>query len=462
MKMISSLLAVSLSLYGATLSSEHSITLDEAIGILKQDNLEIKAAQLELQSTQAKTDQASAMNWGSLDLILNAANSDDAGNVFGFKLTSRKASYGDLGMADMFNGTSPVPDPTNLEPFLAHQPDDLNNPDSTNYFQTKLEYTLPIYTGGKISGYTDISRSMEKMQELETDKTVNTKIYETRKAFYDMALLEQAIKNLTTINDNIKTLEETTQFMINEGYAKRIDLLEVQAKRSNVERNLNEMTANKTLLYNYLSFLLNREITQITVPDSEVKESALSTEQILARNVDIKQAETGLQIRKRMVDVSQSGYLPMIGFQANVQSSAIDLDDYDMVDNGSYTAGVQLKWNLFSGGSDSNKVQEAKVNELKTQTQVKLAKKGIALQVNKIRTEIASFDYEIESLTKELELSTEIYKSYEERYREQLASMNDLVIKQSIQIEKILALLEVQNKRNERVFALEKLANGEQ
>jgi outer membrane protein TolC len=222
------------------------------------------------------------------------------------------------------------------------------------------------------------------------------------------------------------------------------------------------MKANEKLLYDYLSFLLDREVTQITVPDSEVKESTLSTEQILERNVDIKQAETGLQIRKRMVDVSQSGYLPMVGLKANVQSSAIDLDDYDMVDNGSYTAGVQLKWNLFSGGSDSNKVQEAKVNELKTQTQVELARKGIALQVTKIRTEIASFDFEIESLSKELELSTEIYKNYEERYKEQLASMNDLIIKQSIQIEKILALLEVQNKRNERVFALEKLANGEQ
>ena len=39
--------------------------------------------------------------------------------------------------------------------------------------------------------------------------------------------------------------------------------------------------------------------------------------------------------------------------------------------------------------------------------------------------------------------------------------MNDLIIKQSIQIEKTLSLLEVQNKRNERIFALEKLANGE-
>lgn len=453
MRMISTILAAALSLYGATVPTGADLTLDEAIEILKQDNLEIKAAQYELQGTQAKTDQASAMNWGSLDFIVNAANSDDAGNVFGFKLTSRQATFGDFGFAD-FSLTNPD--------ILSVKPEDLNNPGPTNFFQTKLEYTLPIYTGGKISSYTQIGESMEKMQQLETDKTVNTKIYETRKAFYDMALLEQAITNLTTINENIKTLENTTKFMIEEGYAKRIDLLEVQAKRSNVERNLNEMTANKSLLYSYLSFLLNRQVTQIVVPESKVQQTMLTTEQILERNVDIKQAETGLQIRKEMVDVSQAGYLPMIGLKADVQSAAVNLDEYDMIENGSYTAGVQLKWNLFSGGSDSNKVQEAKINELKTQTQVELARKGIALQVEKIRTEIASLDYEIESLTKELELSTEIYANYEERFKEQLASMSDLVIKQSVQIEKVLALLEVQNRRNERVFALEKLANGEQ
>ena len=452
MKILSSLFTVTLSLYASTITATNNLTLDEAIEILKQDNLEIKAAQYEFQSTQAKTEQVSAMNWGSLDFIVNVANSDDAGNVFGFKLTSRQATFGDFGFGEL----------TTSGGDLEYKPEALNNPGSTNFFQTKLEYTLPIYTGGKISGYTDISESMEKMQQLETDKTVNNKIYETRKAFYDMALLEKAIKNLTTINDNIKTLEKTTKYMIEEGYAKRIDLLEVQAKRSNVERNLNEMQANKTLLYSYLSFLLNRTVTHIVVPESEIQQTALTTDEILARNVDIKQAQTGLQIRQSMVDVSQAGYLPMVGLKADVQSSAVNLDEYDMIDNGSYTAGVQLKWNLFSGGSDSNKVQEAKINELKTQTQVELAKKGIALQVDKIRTEIASLDYEIESLTKELELSTEIYKNYEERFKEQLASMSDLVIKQSVQIEKVLALLEVQNKRNERVFALEKLANGEQ
>jgi len=39
--------------------------------------------------------------------------------------------------------------------------------------------------------------------------------------------------------------------------------------------------------------------------------------------------------------------------------------------------------------------------------------------------------------------------------------MNDVIIKQSQQIEKILLIQQTRNKRNERIFELEKLANGE-
>jgi hypothetical protein len=40
--------------------------------------------------------------------------------------------------------------------------------------------------------------------------------------------------------------------------------------------------------------------------------------------------------------------------------------------------------------------------------------------------------------------------------------MSDVIIKQSHQISKIMELLQVKNKRNERIFALEKLYKGEQ
>lgn len=53
------------------------------------------------------------------------------------------------------------------------------------------------------------------------------------------------------------------------------------------------------------------------------------------------------------------------------------------------------------------------------------------------------------------------YTKIMKRYKEKLSSMSDVIIKQSSQIQKILELQMAQNKRNERIFALIKLANGD-
>jgi outer membrane protein len=98
---------------------------------------------------------------------------------------------------------------------------------------------------------------------------------------------------------------------------------------------------------------------------------------------------------------------------------------------------------------------------LKMQSQVELAKHGISLQLAKTRTEIESADEEIDSLEKELKLADAIYKNYLGRYKEKLSSMSDVIIKQSEQIQKVLQLQMAKNSRNEKIFALEKLANGE-
>ncbi len=427
-----------------------TLTLEDAIEIVQRQNLEIRAASLDEKSAHIFVDQASGNNWGTLDFEQNFARSNDAGNVFGFKLTSRDATFGDFGFSE-FDATNPD--------ILSVQPKDLNYPDDRNFVQSKLVYQLPLYTGGQISSYIDIASSMEKMKTLEKRQVISEKIYEIRKSFYDMALLENAVENLQTILKNISILEDTTHNMINEGYAKKSDLLEVEAKKSNVSRTIHQMQSNEQLLYHYLSFLLNLEVTAIDTPKSDVAMSSYSDEEILQYNIDLQRASTGLEIKKEMVDVSQANYFPMIGVKAEVQTASDSFSDYSF-DKGSYTVGAQLTWNLFSGGIDANKIEKAQVEHLKTKTEVELARKGIKLKIDQIRTEIDTLDYEIKSLRKELELANEIYSNYEGRYKEQLGSMSDVIIKQSLQIEKILQLLQVKNKRNKRIFALEKLANG--
>ncbi|OHD84472.1 MAG: transporter [Sulfuricurvum sp. RIFCSPLOWO2_02_43_6] len=433
------------------------LSLPAALEILDNNNLEIKTANLDLQSAQSDTSIAKGYNYGSLDFTQNAMRSNDAGNVFGFKLSSREADFGDFGFNDFLNNMGLIG--SNNAQLLAIQPKDLNYPGYQNYFQSKLTYMVPLYTGGKLSAYGDISEKMESIKKLDADQMKTEKRYELRKSYYDMALLQNSIDHMQTIHKNISTLERTTNMMIQEGYAKKVDLLEVEARKANVDRSIIEMEANKKLLYHYLSFLLNEHVTEIELPRNDYPTSALSEADILANNTDLQKANNGLEIREKMVDLAYAPFLPVIGAFAEA-STADNTFLGDFSDHKGYTIGARLSWNLFNGGVDKYSLEKARIEKLKTSTQVELAKKGIALQYDKIRTEIESLNTQVKSLEKEQELADQIYKNYEGRYHEHLASMSDVIIKQSQQIEKVLNLQMVKNKRNERIFALEKLSNG--
>jgi len=430
------------------------LSLNEAITLLKEQNLEIKAASLEAKKAQNDVSLSQGYSYGSLDFTQNVVRSNDAGNVFGFKLSSREATFGDFGAEEFMNIFTTTGTGDYITP-----PDRLNYPGYQNFFQSKLAYTVPLYTGGKLSGYEKIAQEMEKIKQLDTANVTAEKIYQTRKSYYDMALLDHTIEQLTLIQKNIATLQTTTQQMIQEGYAKKIDLLEVAAKRANVDRMIAEMKGNKKLLYHYLSFLLNQKVNEISLPANDRASAAITEADVMANNNDLKKASHGLEIRSSMVDVAYAPLLPTVGAFAEA-SSADNTFLGDFSDHAAYTIGARLSWNLFNGGIDTHTLEKARIDRLKTSTEVELAKKGVALQYDKIQTEIESLDHQVTSLEKELELSTQITKNYEGRYREHLASMSDLIIKQSAQIEKIINLQMVKNQRNERIFALEKLSNG--
>lgn len=447
MKKLLTILSLALCLNASEITLS-SLTLNEAINILQRQNLEIQAAKFDVKVAKEDETTVSGMNWGKLDFEQNIARSNDAGNVFGFKLTSREATFRDFGFEQQNEG-------------LDTAPDDLNYPDDRNFFQSKLKYEVPLFTGFALSSYSDIKNSMTKMKTLEKEQLVNEKIYQLRKSFYDMALLESSMKNLNKILENIAVLEDMTQSMIDVGYAKKVDLLEVKAKKGNVKRLLMNMDSNKKLLYHYLSFLLNQNVQDISTPDTDVPMPLYSDADILNNNLDIQKAKTGLLIQKSMIDASQAVYYPTVGAFAEL-ATADDTLLGDASDHKSYTVGARLTWNIFNGGVDNANIEKSKLAHLKTQTQVELAKNGIALEIAKIRTEISNSDDEIKSLKDELALADLIYENYEGRYREKLSSMSDVIIKQSEQIQKILELQVAKNKRNQKVFALEKIANQEE
>lgn len=450
-----------------------NLTLSQALEMVKHDNLEVKISLFEEQMKAYELDAVKGMNYGKLDLTFNAMRSNDAMNVFGFKLMSREASFGDFGFSDFLGGIGNVmgasngdfgafsqmmSDPNAQAQMLATQPIDLNYPEVRNHFQTKVAYQIPLYTGGKLTEYANITQALYRMSKMDTSKVINAKIFQVKKTYYDISLVDNYIISLKKIITNIDKLEDIIRSMKTEGYAQDIDTLEVQARKAEASNLYNQAILNKELAYQFLSFLLNKDVTSI----KHVREMALIPQANLADiyrdNIDIQKAQLGYEISQMAVKAEEASYLPTVGGFGEYSSSDNKLFN-EFAEKDSYTVGVQVNFNIFNGGVDRANIEKAKVKNLQVREQVELAKKGIALQVKQLKTEILTLESEVESFQKQLEFATRVYDSYQGRYKEGVVSISDVLIKQSKELEVLLQLQTVKNKRNTKVFELNSILN---
>jgi outer membrane protein TolC len=427
-----------------------NLTLTQAIDMLDKNNLELKISRFTEQMKAYEVKVADGYHYGKLDASLIGMRSNDAGNVFGFKLQSREATFGDFGFAefDMSEKSNPLP----------VAPQELNYPDARNHFQTKLAYMLPVYTGGKLTEYGNITSSLFKMSQFNTQKLLNEKVYQTKKAFYDISLVSNYIVNLSKIIKNIKQLESIVRTMVKEGYAQNIDVLEVKARKAEALSMYNQAKLNRDLAYQFLSFLLDLEVSSIKKVSDMAPMPRINQSTLESNNIDIQKALLGLQITQMALDVEKANFLPTVGAFAEYGSADDVLWD-DFGDKEAYTVGVQVQWNIYNGGIDKANLERAKVNYMLVEDQVKLAKSGIALKVKKLQTEIFSKNSDIKNFKEQLRFAKKVYQNYRARYKEGMVSISDLLIKQSKELEVLLKLLTVKNTRNTKIFELNSLLN---
>lgn len=424
---------------------EVNLELNEALNILKQKNLEIKIAEFDSQMKKIESKLPNAMRLGKADVTLSAMRSNDAGNVFGFKLQSREATFGDFGAGE-FNPNNPN--------VLSIQPYDLNYPKTRNHYLTKVSYQIPLFTGGKITAYSNIAHKMYEMSKVDKEKVVAQKVYETKKTFYDITLIENYISHLSQITNNIDRLESIVKEMVKEGYAIQTDLLEVQAHKADAQSMLIQAKLNREVAYQYLSFLLNTEVESIKKVHEMAPLNIPTKKEIEMNSFDIQKALIGLEITKDAVWIQRASFFPTIGAFVEY-GSADNVIFNDFHEKDFYTLGVQASWNIFNGFSDNLNLQKAKIENYKTMAQVEMAKSGTELRVKQLQSEALSSLEMIKGDEVRLKYSSQIYENYLAKYKEGMISIGDVLVKQSKELEVLLKLLTTKNSYNAKAFELD-------
>ena len=421
-----------------------SLSLKDAIKMAEEKNLQINKKELLLLEKKLDTKIVNGMHFGSLDLVGQYMRSNHPGNVFGMKSALHQVSFNDFGF-DQFLGWMSSGQNGDI---LSTVPKNLNEPKGFGMYESFIEYKLPIFTGGMISGYKDASKKLEQIASLDLDKEREFIKGEVRKVFYDISLLRVFLVKLETIEHNMGKLLNSVEEFKKEGYAKNSDVLEVRARKMDVYRKISETKNNISLSLQYLSFLLNEEIEDIQTIDNSEEARDVKLED----SYDVKMAQKGTEITDVMVGINKGEFLPKIGAMARSGGAIKSLSD-GMDYGQNYTVGVEMRFNIFNGFADLHKLEKAKVQSLQAKSDFELAKAGTKLAIEKTKTEISKLQNDVKYLESELLLKEEIYTNYKERYDEKLVSMNDLMIKHSEYLIGVLELMETKNSLNKKIIA---------
>ena len=424
----------------ATLSSSifaNTIGFSDAYNLAMKNNHELKAKKISIDNAKLDVSTASGYNYGTLKFNENIARSNNALAVFGMKLMSREADFGDFGFSE-FDGTNPN--------ILKVQPNDLNNPGYRNNFETKFTYELPIFTGFKLSSAKDMA-----LLQVTANKAKYT--YDKKQLGLEVLKAYNGAVAARYFIDATKDAKKATLSFVNfasemykEGYVTSIDVKQAQVYDMKINSMLLEAQNKHSLAIAYLKFLTsNDKITDV----KDYMNININTKNIklnVNNRDDYKYMRANTSTMKKKIDFEKSASYPMIGTHFEYGFNDNELNNIHK-DKDYVTAAIGLEYKIFDGSKTNNDIKKAKLAYIKTNHYLQHMRNGIKLQVQKAQLTLKTKKSVLKEKLNASNMEKEILEQSNEMYKNQLLKMSDLLMQeaktQKAKAEAIMAKYEV-------------------
>ena len=409
-----------LSLFLVSLTYAQTVNFDEVLEMTIKNSKELQEQKLNIESSKLDIKMIDSINYGKLSIEEEISRTNHSGYVFNSKLSSREASFNDFGANDFITYGS------------NYIPDNLNNPESRNNFNTKLTYDIPLFTGFKLSNQKDILKLQEKANELKYNLDKKVLGFEVLKAYNSSVLAKDYLKALEKAKLAISKIVESANSFHKEGLVTKIDVNEAKVYESNINSQLIEAKNNFLLSLEFLKFLTsNEEINDIqnlenlyfNFPnEKELYQKALdNADEIKMQNIEIT-------ANKKNIEIANSAYYPNIyshlEYGYNDDKFSLDRNkDY-------YIALVGLSLTLFDNTRDIEK-QKSKIQYAKSNLNAEKLKDAIKLELKKAILNLETKEAILKEKIEAKNLANEVLEQTKLQYQNRLISMTSLLLQEA-------------------------------
>lgn len=226
-----------------------------------------------------------------------------------------------------------------------------------------VEVTLPVYTGGLLEGTVKKAEAAYDSSVLGEEIAYMQLKKNTADAYYNLLKAQDARRvcreSVDTLKDHVKNVKAAYDV----GVVAKVDLLRSEVELANAEQNLIKAENSYALAEANLNKIMG--ISQGTELEPEESLSYIPYEKTLEEclayamenRLELQQSLLRVRAAEASVNMAKSGYRPQVGAMASESWSD---QDWPGDRHAKWTAGFNVKMNVFDMGVTDSKVDSAK------------------------------------------------------------------------------------------------------
>src|SRR5512143_379766 len=388
-----------------SLAAGEPLTLAGAMQRARESAREVAAARSRHEAAQARARQASAFRLPSVNLTELYTRTDNPAEVFAMKLNQGVFSFPE---------------------FVATDP---NKPAPINAGITRAEITLPLFTGGELSGRIEQARDAAEAAAGTADWASQNAALAAAEAYVQLAQAEEYVRLLSKSRETVGAHVEFARNHVEQGMLVKSELLRAEVELSRIDDLVTEAEGRVRVANANLAFRLHAagdaSWALAPLPDplplEEPVDSWLATADGRADLVSARKLLAAGELEEK---VKRAPYWPKLALVARGELYG-DAPFRSSGTSGSIAA--VATWNVFQGGADRAAAVAARADARAAREDVLQFADGARLEVRQGFEEARTARDRHETAKKALAAAREAERITDERFRSGIVRTLDLL-----------------------------------
>ena len=400
--------ALSLALCQSAFAGETvELNLDDAMQRAFQTNPTVSIAQYELDSARASYNAARQ----SRGVSITASHQSKRGGADDDQYVSKLKSV------DITTG-KPIYDIVNAGKGIG------------NSHSNGLTASLPIFTGGKLSGQIKRAKANYQYNEVGVQRTYNEMRSTVTNGYFNMLqadnLQKLSAESVTRLEDHLKNVQ--AQYDV--GVVAKVDVLRSQVELANAKQTLiqaensyqvAEANMNKIV---GLPMDTNLKLDNLLVYNAYDKNMDDCLAYAAEHRPELMQAKYGVDAAKGALMVARSGHMPQVAATA---SQAWSDTNWPGDENGKWAVGIGVEMNVFDTGVTLSKIHGAEADLKKAQETYRDTVDSVNLDVRSNYLGLREAEKRISTTKLAVEQADEDYRIAQLRYMSGVGTNTDVL-----------------------------------